>query len=524
MLKSDTICAIATGLGRAAIGMIRVSGPEAIEICDRYFIGKKRIKDMDTFTAAFGRIVDGGQTIDEAVVLVMKGPHTIATEDTVEIDLHGGPFVMKKVMELLIRSGVRAAEPGEFTKRAYLGGRIDMTEAEAVMDVINAETDMALRSSVEQLRGSLRQVITELREKILYNTAYIESAIDDPENYSLEGFGDTLAETAGELIRQIDGLVKSADEGRIIKEGISTAIVGRPNAGKSSVLNMLLGENRAIVTDIEGTTRDTLEEYVSLDGVLLRLIDTAGIRETEDIIEKIGVDKARESMKKADLLLIVVDGSEELKEEDREILEMAAEKKSIIILNKSDKEQVIDESLLDKILTEEMEETQGRGVGEPQSKGVEETRGRGVEEPQSKGVEETRGRGVEEPQSKGVEEKRSTDIEGPRSKDIDKNVVTLSAKTGEGIDTLKQKIKSMFFSGQLEYNDQVYITSMRHKNSLINAKASLEKVLESIDSGVGEDFYSIDLMDAYQSLGEIIGETLEDDLADKIFSEFCMGK
>ena len=468
MYRSDTIAAIATGMGKSAIGMVRVSGPEAIALCDGIFTGKKRIKDMDTYTAAYGKITDGAEVLDEAVVLVMKGPHTFTTEDTVEIDVHGGPFVMKRIMELLIRRGARVAEPGEFTKRAYLGGRIDMSEAEAVMDVINAETDMALKSSVNQLSGRLSSEIVELRERILYNTAYIESALDDPENYSLDGFDEDLNATVEEVLSRIDVLIDSSDEGRIIKEGIRTAIVGRPTAGKSSILNLLLGENRAIVTDVEGTTRDTLEEYAEIDGIVLKLIDTAGIRETEDTVEKIGVEKARKSIDEADLVLLVIDGSEGLTENDREIIQLLGDKKVIVLINKSDKQQIISDEDIIKM------------VGE------------------------------------------TLDISHVSKADVD--VLQISAKTAEGLAQLKEKIKELFFSEKIDYNNQVYITNTRNKESLIAAKSSLEKVAESVAAGVGEDFYTIDLMSAYESLGEIIGEALEDDLADKIFREFCMGK
>ena len=468
MFRTDTICAVATGMGRSAIGMIRVSGPEAIPVCDGIFKGKKRIKDMDSFTAAFGRIMDGDTILDEAVVLVMKAPHTYTTEDTVEIDLHGGTYVVRKVMDLLIRSGVRTAEPGEFTQRAFMGGRIDMTEAEAVMDVINAESDMALSASVNQLTGRLRDEIKDLREKILYNTAYIESALDDPENYSLDGFDESINASVNEVLSRIDTLLASSDEGRIIKEGIRTAIVGRPNAGKSSILNLLLGENRAIVTDVEGTTRDTLEEYAEIDGIVLKLIDTAGIRDTEDTVEKIGVEKARRSIDEADLVLLVIDGSEGLTENDREIIQLLGDKKVVVLINKSDKQQLISDEDIIKM------------VGE------------------------------------------TLDISNISGADVD--VLQISAKTAEGLAELKEKIKELFFSEKIDYNNQVYITNARNKESLISAKNSLEKVVESVEAGVGEDFYTIDLMSAYESLGEIIGEALEDDLADKIFREFCLGK
>ena len=465
MYKTDTICAVATGMGRSAIGIIRVSGPEAIQVCDGIFKGKKKIKDMDSFTAAFGRIMDGDTILDEAVVLVMKAPHTYTTEDTVEIDLHGGMYVIKKVTELLLEKGVRPAEPGEFTKRAFLGGRIDMTEAQAVMDVINAESDMALSASVNQLTGLLRDEIRDLREKIIYNTAYIESAIDDPENYSLEGFDNELRDRVEEVIDRINVLLKTSDDGRIIKEGIRTAIVGRPNAGKSSILNLLLGENRAIVTDVEGTTRDTLEEYAEIDGIMLKLIDTAGIRDTDDTVEKIGVEKARSSIADADLVLFVVDGSEKINDNDREIMRLLGEKKVVLLINKSDKEKSLDDEEIIRIFQEEMPLNDKEIIAVP-----------------------------------------------------------ISAKTGEGLNELKEKIKSLFFSEQIDYNNQVYITNARNKESLISARVSLEKVIESVDAGVGEDFYTIDLMSAYEALGEIIGEALEDDLADKIFKEFCMGK
>lgn len=456
MYKNDTISAIATGMGQSAIGIIRISGENAIAVADKLFRGKKRLAEMPSFTAAYGHIYDGEEKLDEVIALVMKGPHTYTTEDTVEMDCHGGPLVMKRIMELLIREGVRPAEPGEFTKRAYLGGRIDMTEAEAVMDVINAENDMALASSLEQLSGNLRKVITELRDKILYETAFIESAIDDPENYSLDGYSEKLSLVVEELTERINNLISTEDEGRIIKEGIRTAIVGRPNVGKSSIMNMLTGTDRAIVTDIEGTTRDTLEEYISFGGITLKLIDTAGIRDTDDTVEKIGVDRAIESMNKADLVMLVLDSSEALNENDIRLMDMVKERRYIVLVNKSDMDTVLKASDLSSL-------------------------------------------------------------------DSDK-IIQISAKNGEGLDLIRDKIREMFFKKEIDFNNQIYITNMRHKASLINAAESLGRVKASIDAGMGEDFYTIDMMAAYESLGEIIGESLEDDLADKIFSEFCMGK
>lgn len=466
MFENDTICGVATGLGKSAIGMIRVSGPSAISICDGIFVGKKKLSEMGTFTAAYGKVVDGDKAIDEAIMLVMKAPHTYTTEDTVEIDLHGGSYVVRRVMQLLIERGVRPAEPGEFTKRAFLGGRIDMVEAEAVMDVINAETERSLDTSVKQLSGKLSKEIRELREIILHNTAFIESALDDPENYSLDGFSEELSKELAQVKQRIERLLSTADEGRIIREGISTAIVGRPNVGKSSLLNQLLGEERAIVTEIEGTTRDTLEEYVDIGGVLLKLIDTAGIRNTEDVVERIGVDKAREVIETADLVLLLVDGVTGLEQEDRDIINNLGGKRVIALINKSD------------ISTDAENEARAQEI-------------------------------------------RSL-LAGIGIEDI--TIVMTSAKTGQGLDELKSQIRDMFYSDKIDYNNQIYITRARHRAGLITALEGLERVQDSIDQNMGEDFLTIDLMAAYAALGEIIGETLEDDLADKIFSDFCMGK
>ena len=454
MKDSDTICAIATGMGQSAIGIIRISGEDAIEKADKIFRGKRKLSELQSFTASFGGIYDGDRKLDEVIALVMRGPHTYTTEDTVELDCHGGPLVMKRVTELLIREGIRPAEPGEFTKRAFLGGRIDMTEAEAVMDVISAENDMALASSLEQLSGSLREKTVSLRDRILHETAFIESAIDDPENYSLDGYSEKLDDIIEGLSKEIETLISTSDEGRIIREGIRTAIVGRPNVGKSSIMNMLTGTDRAIVTDIEGTTRDTLEEYINLGGITLKLIDTAGIRDTEDVVEKIGVDRAIESMEAADLIMLVLDSSESLTDNDRELISRLRDKRYIVLINKSDLAQKLDTAELGAL----------------------------------------------------------------------QNVLYISAKSGQGLDEIRETIREMFFKNEIDFNNQLYITNARHKAALVRAAESLGRVRESIGAGVGEDFYTIDMMAAYESLGEIIGETLEDDLADKIFKDFCMGK
>ena len=441
-------------MGQSAIGIIRISGEDAIEKADKIFRGKRKLSELQSFTASFGGIYDGDKKLDEVIALVMRGPHTYTTEDTVELDCHGGPLVMKRVTELLIREGIRPAEPGEFTKRAFLGGRIDMTEAEAVMDVISAENDMALASSLEQLSGSLREKTVSLRDRILHETAFIESAIDDPENYSLDGYSEKLDDIIEGLSKEIESLISTSDEGRIIREGIRTAIVGRPNVGKSSIMNMLTGTDRAIVTDIEGTTRDTLEEYINLGGITLKLIDTAGIRDTEDVVEKIGVDRAIESMEAADLIMLVLDSSESLTDNDRELISRLRDKRYIILINKSDLAQKLDTAELGTL----------------------------------------------------------------------QNVLYISAKSGQGLDEIRETIREMFFKNEIDFNNQLYITNARHKAALVRAAESLGRVRESIGAGVGEDFYTIDMMAAYESLGEIIGETLEDDLADKIFKDFCMGK
>lgn len=455
----DTIAAIATGMGNSGIGIIRISGDQALQIVDKIFQPKnkhKSILTMESYTAAYGIISYENEIYDEAIALVMRAPATYTTEDVVELDCHGGITVMKRILDLVIQRGARPAEPGEFTKRAFLNGRIDMSQAESVMDLIHAKNDMAVKSSVKQLTGGLNAVIREMRDKLLYNIAYIESALDDPENYTLDNYSQDLKKIVDNLLITIDKLIKSSNDGRLIREGIRTVIVGRPNAGKSSVLNMLLGENRAIVTDIEGTTRDTLEEIINIDGISLNIVDTAGIRETEDIVEKIGVDKALDTISDADLILYIVDGTTELNENDRIIMDKIKGKKIITLINKNDQKIVVDKMLITSV--------------------------------------------------------------------IDTEILEISAKEGRGIDELHDLLKKMFFNNELQFNDEIYITNLRHKSLLYDTRDSLNKVLESIDMNMGEDFYTIDLMAAYTSLGKIIGEELEDDLVNKIFSEFCMGK
>lgn len=388
--------------------------------------------------------------------MVMRAPRTFTGEDTVEIDCHGGVYAMKRVLETVLKNGGKTASPGEFTKRAFLNGKMDLSQAEAVMDVIQAKNEYALKSSVEQLKGSVQKAVKDIRKDLIYHIAYIESALDDPEHISLEGYAQELLGIVEKSQKEIDHLLKSASDGKIIKEGIRTVILGKPNAGKSSLLNVLVGENRAIVTDIEGTTRDILEEYINLHGISLRMIDTAGIRETEDVVEKIGVNRARDMAKEADLILYVVDSSRPLDENDEEIISMLDSRKAIVLYNKTDLEPKVD-----------METLKNR---------------------------------------------------------VNRPVISVSAKEETGIRELEKEIKNMFFSGEISFNDEVYITNARHKEALMEAADSLGLVKNSIEMDMPEDFFSIDLMNAYESLGRIIGESVGEDLVNEIFSKFCMGK
>ena len=459
MKITDTIAAISSAAGNSGIGIIRVSGDEAIEVVDKIFRPankNKKLANVESHTVHYGHIMDGDKTLDQVLVIVMKNPHSYTGEDTVESDCHGGMLILKKVLDLVLKNGARTAEPGEFTKRAFLNGRIDLSQAEAVMDLINSKNDFALNSSIEQLKGGVSDAIKDIRKDIIYHIAFIESALDDPEHISLDGYDEEITKMLNENINKISKLVNSFDNGRIMKEGIKTVILGKPNAGKSSLLNLMLGEDRAIVTDIEGTTRDTLEENINFNGLSLKIIDTAGIRDTEDLVERIGVNKAKEIAKEGDLIIYVVDGSRELDDNDREIIKLINDKQAIILVNKSDMDTVIN---IDEL-----------------------------------------------------------------KKDSNRDVILFSAKNGEGMEQLEEEIRNMFYSGKVTYNDQVYITNARHKEALENALESLKQVKNSVDAGMPEDFYSIDLMDAYTDLGLIIGESVEDDLVNEIFSKFCMGK
>lgn len=461
-MHNDTIAAVSTAMSPSGIGIIRISGEEAVRTADRVFRspGGKKLEKQKSHTIHYGYVCDGEETVDEVLVMLMRAPRTFTAEDTVEIQCHGGVYAMKRVLETVLKNGARPAEPGEFTKRAFLNGRLDLSEAEAVADVIQAKNAYALKNSVSQLRGSVQKKIRALRGEILHQIAFIESALDDPEHISLEGFGEALEEKNKAWMAEIDSLLAGADNGKLITEGIRTVIVGKPNAGKSSLLNLLSGEERAIVTDIAGTTRDTLEETVNINGITLRLVDTAGIRSTEDKVEKIGVMRARESARDADLILCVMDASLPLDENDREILSLLRGKKSIILLNKSD---------LPPVITQEMLKEQ---LGDMRVQ----------------------------------------------------KILSVSAREETGIGELEEALKELFFAGGLSFNDETLITSARQKAELSDARESLQKVSESLFMGLPEDFYSIDLMSAYEALGRILGEAVGEDLVNEIFSKFCMGK
>ena len=458
-MAAETIAAIATAMSASGIGIIRMSGPESRKIANQIYRsknGKKKMEEVPSHTIHYGFIYDGDEEIDEVLVMVMDGPRSFTGEDTTEIDCHGGVLAMRRVLETVIKYGARPAEPGEFTKRAFLNGRIDLSQAEAVIDVINAKNEYALKSSLNQLKGSVQKAIKEIREDIIYHIAYIESALDDPEHISVDGYGETLAKSIRVQKEKIEKLLGTVKEGKMMKEGIKTVIVGKPNAGKSSLMNLLVGEDRAIVTDIAGTTRDILEETVILHGISLKIVDTAGIHDTEDKVEQIGVGRAKEYARDADLILYVVDSSKPLDENDEEIMEILNGKKAIVLLNKTD---------LVPQVTEEM-----------------------------------------------LREK------------LNHPIIPVSAKEELGMEQLEVCLKNMFFEGELTFNDEVYITNIRHKTALEDALSSLVMVENSIEMQMPEDFFSIDLMNAYEALGSIVGESVGEDLVNEIFSKFCTGK
>ena len=465
-MRTETIAAIATSLSESGISIIRISGEDAAFVADNIIATKsgKKVSEFKSHTIHYGHVLDGDETVDEVMVSYMKGPYSFTAENTVEINCHGGVLITKKVLQLVLRSGARLAQPGEFTKRAFLNGRIDLTKAEAIMDIIHADNEFALQVGMKQLKGSVSKKISSIREKLIYEIAFIESALDDPEHISLEGYPEQLKEKLNLILISLIKMEESAENGKMIKNGINTVIVGKPNAGKSSFLNFLLGEEKAIVTDIAGTTRDALEDFVRIQDISFRVIDTAGIRKTEDVVEKIGVKKAIDYSKDADLLLYIIDSSVSLDDNDEDIMKMTVGKKMIVLLNKSDLEPVIDENIIENKLEEY----------------------------------------------------------GHQKENI--RYLKISAKEKAGMEEFEDLVKEMFFFGEIKIHDEVMITSMRQKENITHAIQSLRLVLNSIEMCMPEDFLTIDLMSAYESLGKIIGEEIEEDLVNEIFSKFCMGK
>lgn len=450
----ETIAAIGTALGNGSISIIRVSGSKAIEIVNEVFKNKDLTK-VDSHTIHYGFIYDDNKLIDETMVSIFRSPKTYTKEDVVEINCHGGILVTKTILNLLLKKGCRLAQPGEFTKRAFLNGRIDLSQAEAVMDLINAKSNIAIRNSLNQISGKVKNKIVELREKIITYIAFIEAALDDPEHYEIDNYGIEIKHDIASIKEEVDIMIKDADNGKIIRDGINTAIIGLPNAGKSSLLNYLAKKERAIVTEIAGTTRDTIEERIVLDDIILNIIDTAGIRETEDLVEKIGVDRSLKVIEDSELVLYVIDSSKKLTDDNFKILEKLKNKNYIIILNKIDMNSVVD------------------------------------------------------------------------SKDLlryTSNIVEISLIQDIGLDKLNKLLKDILFSSTLMYDDDIFIANERQKQLMINARESLNNVLVGIDNGDSEDFLTIDLTDAYIYLGKILGEEIEEDIIDKIFKDFCMGK
>lgn len=458
MFYDDTIAAIATASLSGGVSILRISGEDAVSVADRILeLKNKTLVECKSHTVHYGFVVDENlQRLDEVIVLLMLAPNSYTREDVVEIQCHGGALICQEILDLILRQGVRMAEPGEFTKRAFLNGRIDLSQAEAVMDLIESKSRYAMESSMSQLKGSVKERIVSLRKQILDDVAFIEAALDDPEHISMDEFEDQFCENLNHCICELKQIKDNYKNGRMIKEGIQTVIIGRPNVGKSSFLNRILGVDRAIVTDVPGTTRDTLEEDVRLGDMLLHVIDTAGIHETEDVVEKIGIEKALDSMEVADLCILLINGNENLKEEDLDLMKKISDIPGVILLNKNDLSVKIDPKDL--------------------------------------------------------------------SEYTDKKVISFSAKTGDGLIELENYVKQQFYLEHLSFNDEIYINNERQKQAVEESYISLMNVRESMELNLGEDFYTIDLMNAYEQLGRIIGESVDDDLVDTIFRKFCMGK
>jgi tRNA modification GTPase len=457
----DTIAAISTAVGEAGIGIVRLSGKDAIKIANNIFrgINNKTLLDAENRKMVYGHIIDNrnDEIIDEVLIVSMKEPHTYTKENVVEIYCHGGIIPVRKILELLLYNGARLAEPGEFTKRAFLNGRLDLSQAEAVIDIIKAKTDKSFQVSMDQLEGGLSKKVEVIRDTVLSMLAHVEVTIDFPEDDIEEVTYEELEENANRVISEIKKLLSTADRGKILRDGINTVILGKPNVGKSSLMNALLRENRAIVTDIPGTTRDIIEEHLNIDGIPLRIIDTAGIRETEDLVERIGVDRAKETIESADLIIAVFDISTDLTEEDYNIIDLIKGRKALVLLNKTDLPKKYSEDRLRELL-------------------------------------------------EGVD------------------IISASVINEVGLDVLEDSIKEMFYSGEIELDSSVVVTNLRHKNQLEKALVNMESALNDIRAQVPLDCIEVDLRDCWENLGEILGETIGEDILDKIFAEFCIGK
>lgn len=461
MYIDDTIAAIATAPGEAGIGIVRISGEKSIELIDKIFVSKqgKKLSEYKPRRITYGYILEPktDKRIDEVLVSYMKGPNTYTREDIVEINCHGGMIPVKSILELVLRVGARAAEPGEFTKRAFLNGRIDLAQAEAVMDLISAKTEKGFDVALDQLEGSLSKKVSKVRKKLMDMLGHIQVSIDFAEDDVDEVTIGFLSDKRNEVESDIQKLLDTADTGKILREGLSTVIVGKPNVGKSSLLNALVRESRAIVTDVPGTTRDVIEEHLNIKGIPLNLVDTAGIRETEDVVEKIGVQRSKELFNIADLIIVMLDGSKELTEEDKEILSLIGRKKALIIINKTDLTQKINIKDIEKI------------VG-------------------------------------------------------DKQIIKVSLIEEKGLEEIEDTLVEMVYKGEIKAKDSLLVTNVRHKNALERALEAIKDSEKAIKQKLPLDFVEVDIKTTWEALGEITGDTVEEDLLDHIFKNFCIGK
>ncbi|EGQ1771453.1 tRNA uridine-5-carboxymethylaminomethyl(34) synthesis GTPase MnmE [Staphylococcus pseudintermedius] len=456
----DTITSISTPMGEGAIGIVRLSGHDAVEIADKLYKGKHLLKDVPTHTINYGHIIDPEteEVVEEVMVSVLRAPRTFTREDIVEINCHGGILTINRVLELTMTYGARMAEPGEYTKRAFLNGRIDLSQAEAVMDFIRSKTDRASKVAMNQIEGRLSDLIKRQRQSILEILAQVEVNIDYPEYDDVEdATTEFLLERSQEIKQEIEKLLDTGVQGKIMREGLSTVIVGKPNVGKSSMLNNLIQDNKAIVTEVAGTTRDVLEEYVNVRGVPLRLVDTAGIRETEDIVERIGVERSRKALSEADLILFVLNYNEPLTEDDRKLYEVIKNEDAIVIINKTDLEQRLDLAEVETM------------VG-------------------------------------------------------DMPIIQTSMLQQQGIDELEIQIRDLFFGGEVQSQDMTYVSNSRHISLLKQAKNAIQDAIDAAEMGVPMDMVQIDLTRTWEILGEIIGESASEELIDQLFSQFCLGK